>query len=78
MAKGRAFVPVSGYISVLHGKKLNPKVALKVMVDVVIDESATLPYPTEEVSLLSKAVGSIIAWPLSLIVIEQVKCKHFF
>lgn len=72
VARGRAFIPVVGQPTILHGKQLDESI-LKVTIDTIIKENAEVPYPTDEVPYLSESVlGNIVAWPKSKVLFDEV------
>ncbi|KAL6566651.1 hypothetical protein OROMI_015055 [Orobanche minor] len=50
-----------------------PAHLVKIVIEEGIDGGAEVPIPTEEVSLVRKALGTFIAWPKNLVVADFIK-----
>ncbi|KAL6501422.1 Proteasome subunit beta type-3 [Orobanche gracilis] len=58
--------------STLHCAPL-PAHLIKVVVEEVVDGSAEVPIPTEEVRLVREALGTFILWPKNLVIADFIK-----
>jgi len=56
--------------TMLHNSPIPPN-HVKVMIDVVVDREALLPIPLDEdTAKLGEAVGTCVAWPINLVVVD--------
>ncbi|KAL6544233.1 hypothetical protein OROGR_010730 [Orobanche gracilis] len=58
--------------STLHCAPL-PAHLVKIVVEEVVDSGAEVPISTEEVSLVREALGTFIAWPKNLVIVDFIK-----
>lgn len=52
---------------------------VRVMVDIVIDEYATIPIPVKgEIETLNQTIGGFVAWPRRLVILSEEKNVRLF
>ncbi|KAL3627014.1 hypothetical protein CASFOL_028377 [Castilleja foliolosa] len=74
VAEGRVLVPPQGKVIMLHCQPLKPD-RVKVLVDDPLLPNVNVPFPTEEVNVVSEAKGSPVAWPKSLVVVISAETQ---
>ena len=63
----------------IHNKPIPPNHA-KVAIEVVEESDALLPVPNEadDASLVGNALGTFVAWPIELIIVDSIVCHSMF